>query len=540
MKKEATGFRLIFGYLGIFMVFIGLLTALPLVMLIFYPEEKACIPDFLCPLVIYVVIGLILYFTLIFKRKKKPFARCEDRHLLMLIWIFAILAGALPFLHANMTHGMDMNFSESIFEATSAYSTTGLTCFKDYIDVEGAFAPHVFVYHRAQMQFVGGAGLVLVLACILSSSGSMSLFSSEGHNDRIMPNMGHTAKIIFGIMAGYAVVGTLALWLAGMPLFDAWIISLCSISGGGMAPTSQSIAFYRTVQSNGIFSTSFLAIQIIVSLLSMFSAVSYVLHVMLLKGKVLKFFRDAEIKFALFMIAFCTLFAGVGACYAYSKANSVAFGTNWGELFGNSLFYVITSAATTGFSSLDSASFLALGKPIIFACVLLMLIGGGMGSAGGGIKQYRVILCLKDLLRNIKYRFSSNRTLNPTTLYRYGERKQIEEGKFKEAHNYAVLYLILFISSSALLCVLPDIDPEKAMFDVSSGMSNTGLALIDYVSYGKLHPHAYPVLLWILSIGMLLGRLEIMPFIDAIRNYSLEFKAINSEKRRKKAENQNL
>ncbi len=272
----------------------------------------------------------------------------------------------------------------------------------------------------------------------------------------------------------------------------------------------------------------------------MFSAVSYVLHFMLLRGKIVKFFRDAEIKFALFLIAFCTLFAGIGACYAYSKANAVAFGTNWLSLFGDSLFYVVTSAATTGFSSLDSASFLALGKPIIFVCVLLMLIGGGMGSAGGGIKQYRIILCLKDLMRNVKYRFSSNRTLNPTTIYRYGERRQIEESKFKEAHNYAVLYLIVFLASSALLCVLPEIDPEEALFDVSSGMSNTGLALIDYVSYGKAHPHAYPVLLWILSIGMLLGRLEIMPLIDTFRNYILEFKAINSEKRRKKEKDQSI
>ncbi len=538
MKKEATGFRLVFGYLGIFMIFIGLLTGLPLVLLAFYPSEKECLVDFLCPVVIYIVIGLILYFTLIFKRKRMPFVRCEDRHLLMLIWVFAIIAGALPFIHANLAHGMDMGFSESIFEATSAYSTTGLTCFKDFIDVEGAFAPHIFVYHRAQMQFVGGAGLVLVLACILSSSGNMSLFSSEGHNDRIMPHMGHTAKIIFGIMFGYTVIGTLALWIAGMPIYDALIISMCSISGGGMAPTTGSIGYYRTITSNGIFTTSSIAIEIIVSLLSMFSAVSYVLHFMLIRGKIGKFFKDAEIKFALAMILLCTVFAGVGACYSYSKLNSVKFGTNSLELFRESLFYVITSAATTGFSTLNSAGFAVLGKPLVFICVLLMLIGGGMGSAGGGIKQYRIILCLKDLARNIKYRFSSTRTLNPTAIYRYGERSQIDDSKFKEAHNYAVLYLILFIASSALLTVLPDIDPEKAMFDVASGMSNTGLALIDYVGYGKAHPHAYPVLLWILSLGMLLGRLEIMPLIDTIRNYILEFKAINSENRRKR-ENQN-
>ena len=534
MKKEATGFRLIFGYLGMFMIFIGFLTALPLLLLIFYPEEKDCLSDFLAPATLYVVIGWILYLTLIFKRDRKPFVRCEDRHILMAIWLAAILAGALPFMHAHWAHGMDMSFSESIFESASAYSTTGLTAFKDYIDVQGAYAPHVFVYHRAQMQFVGGAGLILVLASILSSSGSMSLFSSEGHTDRILPSMGKTAKVIFAIMFGWTIIGSICLWLSGMPLYDAVIISMCSISGGGMAPTTGSIGYYRTMTSNGLFATHPLAIEIIVMFLSAFSAISYTLHVMFLKGKVLKFFKDIEIRFALIIVAFAVVFTGIGACYNYSQANQVAFGTNAGELFWESLFYTVTCAATTGFSTGNIASMMALGKPLIYTCVVLMIVGGGMGSAGGGIKQYRIALCIKDVVNSIRYRFASSRTLNPITVYRYGKRQQIEDSKFKEAHNYAYLYLTLFLALSAILCFLPDIGPEEAMFDVASGMSNTGLALIDYVAYGKAHPKVYPILLWVLSIGMVLGRLEIMPLIDMIRNYVLEFRVINAERRKKK------
>ncbi len=534
MKKEATGFRLIFGYLGMFMIFIGLLTALPLVLLIFYPEEKACLTDFLAPTAIYIVIGLILYLTLIYKRPRKPFVRCEDRHILMAIWLAAILAGALPFIHAHLAHGMDMSFSESIFESASAYSTTGLTAFKDYINVDGAYSPHVFVYHRAQMQFIGGAGLILVLASILSSSGSMSLFSSEGHTDRILPTMGKTAKVIFAIMFGWTIIGTLCLWLAGMPIYDAVIISMCAISGGGMSPTSDSIGYYRTISSNGLFTTHPMAIEIIVMFLSAFSAISYTLHVMFLKGKVGKFFRDVEIRFALIVVLMATIFTGIGACSTYAQENGVLFGTNGGELFWESLFYTVTCAATTGFSTGNIAHMVSLGKPLIYTSVVLMIIGGGMGSCGGGIKQFRIVLCIKNVTTSIRYRFSSSRTLNPVTVYRYGQRQQIEESKFKEAHNYAYLYLTLFLALSAILCFLPGIGPEEAMFDVASGMSNTGLALIDYVAYGKAHPKVYPILLWTLSIGMVLGRLEIMPLIDTIRNYVLEFKVISSEHRKKK------
>lgn len=535
MKKEATGFRLIFGYLGIFLMFIGLLTGIPLLLLIFYPEEQTCLFDFLIPIAIYEVVGALLYFTLIFKRKKANFMRCEDRHLLFLIWIFAVIAGALPFIFANIYHGLNMNWSEAFFESTSAYSTTGLTCYKDFLDTPGAYCPHVFLFHRAEMQFVGGAGLVLMLASILAGSGGgMSLFSSEGHNDRLMPNVGKTAKIIFGIMTGYMVVGAFALWLAGVAPYEAVVISMCAVSGGGMTPVSTSIAYYRTAPGNGVLPCNPLAIEIITMFLVLLSAISFVLHTLLLTGKWKKFFRDDETKFALILIVVGTVFAGLGACYAYSKQNSVAFGTNAGEAFRDAAFYIVASASTSGFCNTSMADMVALGKPLTYLCIIFMIFGGGVGSCGGGIKQYRIVVCIKDLLADIRYRFSPTHSINPSLTYRYGEMKQLDQKTVKDAHNYALLFLGVFLGITTFLCFLPEIDPEMAMYDVASGMSNTGLSLIDFVAYGQAHPHAYHFLLWALSIGMLLGRLEIMPLVDSVRNYVEEFRYMNNNRRRKK------
>lgn len=536
-KKEVTGFALIFGYLGIFLMFIGLLTGVPLLWLIGYPEEQACLWDFLIPVISYIVLGAILYFALIFKRKRARFMRYEDRHLLFLIWVMAVVAGALPFFLAGIFHGMNMNFSESIFEATSAYSTTGLTAYKDFIDVPGAFAPHVFLFHRAEMQFVGAAGLVLLLSSILSSNGGgMSLFASEGHTDRLMPNLGQTAKVIFGILTGYALVGTLALWFAGVPFFEALVIAMCALAGGGMAPRSLNIAAYRDFPGNAVFSCSSLAVEIIVMVLALLSATSFVLHLFLLKGQWKKFFRDDEVRFAVILLVLGTVLVGLGACYVYSREHSVAFGTNAGETFRSASFYVVSSLSTSGFGNTSMEGMIALGKPFIYISTMLMVIGGGVGSTGGGIKQYRIVISLRSLFASIRYRYSPTRALNPTLTFRYGEKRQLDQAAVSEAHNYGLLFLVGLIGSSVLICFLPEINPEIALFNVASGMSGTGLSMIDFPAYGAAHPFAYHFLLWIQSIGMLLGRLEIMPMIDSVRNYIEEFRFYRQRGKRRREE----
>jgi trk system potassium uptake protein TrkH len=134
--KEATGFRLVFGYLGIFLMFEGLITLLPLFVAIFYPGEWVVALDFAIPAGIGVVLGAALFFGLIAGREKGHFARNDDALLLVLLWFAAVVLGSLPFYFTEIPLiqsleerclNLGMTYSECFFEAMSGYSATGLT-----------------------------------------------------------------------------------------------------------------------------------------------------------------------------------------------------------------------------------------------------------------------------------------------------------------------------------------------------------------------------------------------------------------------------
>ena len=545
-RKPISGFAMVLGYLGIFMMLIGVITALPL-LFSFYPGESACFIDFLIPVAFDVIVGAVLYFCFAFRRKPGRFVRYEDSMLLMLIWILAIVSGASPFFIASLRGGMDMSFTEAMFESASGYSTTGLTIFRDYIDAADAYCPHVFAFHRSLLQFIGGVGFVLLLASLLGGNSSMTLFQTEGHNDRILANLSQTAKIIFGIYLGYTFLGTFALWFAGMPLFDALCTSMCAISGGGMSPRSTNIYYYRAFQeaypgmaisgevSGDIFPSPFpvhsLVIEIIVMILVIFSAISFLLHTFLLTGKWKQFFRDDEVRFALLngIIAIVVSLAGAFATVWVNTGNPF---TNWGTTTRDTVFYVVGSFTNSGFSNTGLKSMIDLGKPFFFVAVILMLIGGGAGSCAGAIKQYRMVVMFKELWHSLVYRFAPSRQLIPKTVYHYGKEKDLDQDMVSEAFNYAFLFLLIFIISNALLSFVPPwedglgvsaVNLETNAFNIASAMSNTGLSGFDLLGYKQYlgtvgYGGYYAYYLWVLVADMLLGRLEIMPFIYMIRN----------------------
>ncbi len=552
-NRKAPGFvsgpKMVIGYLGIFLVLIGFLTALPLLLLTFYPSEAECWSYFAYPALADVLLGLVLYFCFLFRRKRANFARNENNALLILIWIIAVLSGAFPFFLAFYFSKMSMTFSESFFESASAYSTTGLTCFKDFVDgrfvfdstpafyhfQEGAsFCPHVYCYHRAQMQFVGGVGLVLLLSMVLGNSGGMSLYVGEGHGDRLLPNLRRSAGRIFAIYIFYTAVGSVALFLAGMEPYDAVVTSMAALSGGGFSPRSSNIAFYSTPGvGNGFWGASSLAIEIIVMLLVILSGISFFLHTFLLSGRWKDFFKDDEVRFFLAMLLLSFLVSLTGALFEQKNVLGKAFFDDLPTNIRDVIFYVVGAETTSGFANTSLSEMTSLGRPLIYLCTILMLFGGGAGSCGGGIKQYRVCILAKDLWYRLRYQNSPSRILHPHQTFRYGKKKELDSATVKEASQYAVLFLSFFAVSVSLLSFLPEIDTEIASFDVASAMSNTGLSVIDFVYYGAAHPVYYEVLIWVLAIGALLGRLEIFPLFYGVSCVGEEISYYSKKKKEK-------
>jgi trk system potassium uptake protein TrkH len=522
MRKTAMGNRLVFGYLGIFLMFEGFVTAVPLAMLAFYPSEYKAVWDFAIPAAFGVLLGLVLFLSCIAGRPKGHFARHDDALLLVLLWISAVILGAVPFYltkfpalnFGDADMNLDMSVSACFFESMSGYSATGLTVLPEKAYLSGVdsslySAAHVFLFHRAFMQFIGGIGLVLIVAGAISDRYNLKLYFAEGHNDKLMPNLGKSAKLIFGIYFGYIAVGALSLWLAGMTPFDAICHSTAALATGGFSTRYASIVYYQdssVYPGNGIFPNNVIAIEIILMVLMLLGATNFVLHTFLLRGKWKQFIKDIEVRLSFWLLVIFTLMTTFSTLYLYDGGKGIALGMS----FRYSIFNVVSSMTTTGFVNYQSAPFL-LGEVALFSGILLMAVGGGLGSTSGGIKGYRFGLLLKDFYYSIRYRFSSSRMINPNPVYRLGELKEEDDESSMEAHNYTLLYLLFFLSGAMVLLFLPGVGVQEGTYEFMSALSGTGITVIDYFAYEKAYPSAYPWLLWILSTGMFFGRLEILP-----------------------------
>ena len=171
--------------IGKLILLIGMLLAVPLLALPFYPEESGDAPAFLIPAAFSILLGLVIGFL---TRHKKE-AYNYRGHLytssmtVLAAWGYGILAGAAPFLLAGR-----LGVVQALFEAVSGWTTTGLSV----VDVREA--GRLFLFHRSFMQFCGGLGFVMMMIIFVQERESVNLYNAEGHPDRLMPNLGKTGK----------------------------------------------------------------------------------------------------------------------------------------------------------------------------------------------------------------------------------------------------------------------------------------------------------------------------------------------------------
>ncbi len=510
-KKIVSGYKLLFGYLGIFLIIIGVITLLPLLIYVFVPFLNYDVTQFssdgtmsivsvdattnfnywyafVIPGASSVLFGVILFFAFLFKKEKARLGKHQDSLLLVLIWVCAILVGAVPFLFR------DMDFTQAVFESASGYSSTGLTVFDLNETLPGY---QIYCLYRSLLLFFGAIGLVLIVASAISDRYGMKLYYAEGHNDKLMPNLAKSARLILSIYTGYIVAGVVAYVLCGMPIFDAINNSIAAVATGGFSVHALNIGYYEAAGiGNG------LAIEIVSIVLMILGATNFVIHMYLLRFKFKKVFKDSEVRFfGILCIIFIPLLV---SSVVLNYSDKVDFWTccRYG------IFHFFSSVTTTGFTTTSPTNTfnLVFLTPSLFLMVLLMIIGGGLGSTAGAIKQYRFVLACKGLYWQLRGKLSSKRMVYPHYAYRYGESREISEDEVTEASSYILIYLIVLAAGTvAISLISKDINLDSSLFEFASALSGTGLSVgvtSSLQNYGVL---------WVLIIGMFLGRLEILP-----------------------------
>ena len=501
-NKIVSGYPLLFGYLGIFLMMIGGVIATPLLSLLFDKNDYVYMHFFLIPAGISIFIGFLLY-LLILRKEKGKLLKNQEMILLNLIWISAFIVGALPFLFYNKT-----NFSLALFESISGFTSTGLTVFNP------SELPKIFNLYRSIMLLFGGIGLVLVLSSAISSRHGQLIYQAEGHNNQFVPNLLKGARWILGIYFYLIFLGSLLFIIFDMSIFDAINHSIACISNGGFSTKANNITNYDSIP-----------IEIIAIILMILGSTSFFIFVQIIKGDFKKIFKNSELLYSIFnfLIVFSLVYTILILNNKYNNS-FINYSYNNQEWFRYTLFQYISAQTTTGAQNVNS---LLEGLPTIVLYVLMikMITGGQIGSAGGGVKQYRIIYILKGIWYTILKAFKSERTIQTKYINILGQKVVYEEQEFIKHLVFLFIYLGLTMIGAFSIMAF-GYSFLEASFEFISAIGTAGLSLgITEKAAASNH-----FILWILMFGMYLGRLEIMPVIFGAKRIIFDISYKNHKK----------
>lgn len=468
-SNVVSGYKLVFGYLGAILLVIGVVLLLPLLILFYYPQDKQFIYCFAIPSIPCFILGYLLL-CLIKDKKTASLNRNHDAIIVFFSWLLIIFVSAFPFFLTGK-----YSFIQSIFESTSAYTTTGLTVFN------ADNTPHIFIMFKSIGLFIGGVGLILVVSTVLSGYYGMRLYGTEGHSEKLLPNVIKTSRLILSVYSLYIFLGTISYIYFGMHWFDALNHAIAALSTGGFSTKSQNLMYFNSIP-----------IEIISIILMILGSTGFLIHVLISKLQLSKVLLHCETKFNIF------LFLTIIPLFCFSLCKNLNFTIP--HALRITVFNVVSAITTTGFQTVPNFN---IFPPSLFLCfILLMLIGGNTGSTSGGIKQYRVIIILKEIWWNIIDKTSFRKLIRVYNINKYGEKEAVDQYEKRKVSSFIFLYLfIFFVATFILTCFGHSI--SNSMFEIASALSGTGL------SSGIINDQQNNTILLTTCSCMILGRLEI-------------------------------
>ena len=292
-----------------------------------------------------------------------------------LLWILLGIGGAIPlFMYTNIS------FASSFFEAISGFTTTGATV---YTDIESL--PHLVLFHRSLMHWLGGLGVIVLgvgLLSVINPTGSLSLFKAESTGvvlEKLTPKIKDTALSLWLVYMVLTLVDMLLLKLFGMNWFDALNHAFSTISTGGFSTKNNSLGYFS---NDGIIWTT--------TIFMLLAGINFLAHLKLYY-KDTGGYKTEEVKWYLIIFIVLSL--------ALSLVHVDISGDSFYDALKHSSFTIASVLTTTGFATIDYGSWSHLAIAIIFVGLLM---GGNAGSTAGGIKIIRHVIIFKTLASELK------------------------------------------------------------------------------------------------------------------------------------------
>ena len=464
--------------LGLICKYIGMVIILPIVIAIYYKEYNSILP-FIIATITSISLGFILQ-----KNNKKQemlndLKKAEALAIVALSWIIFGLLASIPYYFYGF------NFINATFESVSGITTTGATILTNFD------YPKTIFFYRSFTQWLGGMGIIVLFIAVLPqfAVAGRQMFFAEAPGpteDKITPRIRYTATALWSLYIILTIIEIILLYLAKMPLFDAICNSLSTLSAGGLSPNPESIAGYNSS-----------IITWIITFFMFLSGANFALQYnVIINRKANLFLKNQEFLFYTFLIIITSLLMAIMIHYD----NLIV----WSKAIRDSFFNIISIITSTGFCSYDFQLYSPGAKIFL---LIVTLTGGCAGSAAGGIKVVRILLILKYLSSEIK------KILHPNGVFPIKlDNKIVSKEVMNQILAFVIFYLLIAILSSIIVIAI-----EK---NITIGITGTlatlnnigpgfGLSIGPMGNFDSLHS----ISKFIFIINMLIGRLELIPFL---------------------------
>jgi len=415
-------------------------------------------------------------FMINYKNKLKDVSKRDGFLIVSLGWLSMSLLGCLPFIFS----GSIPNLIHAIFETVSGFTTTGATILTD---IEGQ--PHFILAWRSMTHWIGGMGIIVLTVAILPllGVGGMQLFNAESPGlspDKLHPRITGTAKRLWILYLLLTLAESIALYVAGMDLFDAVNHAMATMATGGFSTKNASIAYYASP-----------AIHYIILLFMFLAGVNFTMLFFGFTGKFKNMLKNEELR----VYAYNTLIFGI----IVSSVLVFVQGTQVEEAFRNGFFTVVSIMTTTGFVT---DNYLLWPNFLIFIVFIIFFSGGSTGSTSGGIKLMRHIILIKNSFLELKRQIHPNAVIP----VRFNGRA-VPQNITNTVSAFVLIWLIVFFIAVFVMSMF-GLDFMSAMGSVTATLGNIGpgLGSVGPVDNFAHIPQGGKLFLCFL---MLLGRLEL-------------------------------
>ena len=470
-----SNYKTVFFTLGILQIILGVSMSIPIIIQFIYGELDS---SFFGAGMITIIFG-VLFLLLNLDHDKK--LNLQQAFLLTaLSWLTIAIFGSLPFIFSNL----QLSITDSFFESMSGITTTGST-----IIINLSESPKSILLWRSMLQWIGGIGIIVMAITLMPimNVGGMQLFkiSSNDSSEKILPKSKEISVRLIFIYLGLTFLCSFFYKMFGMSFFDSFTHAMTTIATGGFSNYNESIGYFDSA-----------AIEIISIIFIILGSIPFIAYIKFLNGNKAIFTTDTQIRSFIKIIIFSTIILFI---YLLFQKNNIA------DVGLRAVIFNVVSILTgTGYVTQEFDNW---GSFALIFFLVLMFIGGCAGSTACGIKIFRIQILYLFFINQLK------KIIYPRGIFIIKYDNNNVDNKFMSSIvSFIYLYIIIFFLLSALLS-LSGMDLITSISGAATSISNVGPGLGSTIGPNGNFSQLPDVSKWLLSLGMILGRLELFAIL---------------------------